>query len=143
MVCSLETVKADASNSLLDLRLPDVDEGELLLIGRAIAEPAFYLVSGDKRCFRALGRYGQLAQAREKLCGRVICLEQVIWALIKDKGFKTIRDKVVPVCECDTALKAIFGSDVQAEEKHCLATLFGYLGELEQDCPELLAPLGK
>jgi hypothetical protein len=141
VVTPLETVKANDFHPLRNVNLPDVDPGELLLIGKAITQRSFYFMSGDKKCFRALGRHKALVEAREKLCGRVICLEQVIRFLIKARGFDLVRDRVVPVRECDQALKAIFGSGWRSEKENSLAMLNSYLDELERDCPGLLASL--
>jgi hypothetical protein len=141
VVTPLETVKANDFHPLRNLNLPDVDPGELLLIGNAITQRSFYFMSGDKKCFRALGRHKALAEAREKLCGRVICLEQVIRFLIEARGFDLVRDRIVPVRECDQALKAIFGSGGRSEKKKSLETLSSYLEDIERDCPGLLAPM--
>jgi hypothetical protein len=141
VVKRLETVKANDFHHFRNVNLPDVNPGELLLIGKAITQPSFYFMSGDKRCFRALWKHKELAEAREKLCGRVICLEQVIRFLIEARGFDLVRDRVVPIRECDQALKAIFGSGGRSEKKKSLETLSSYLEELERDCPGLLASL--
>jgi hypothetical protein len=142
VVTPLKTVAASRSNPLMSLDCPGLDLGEAILIGEAIAQPSFYFMSGDKKCFRALWKHKELTEAREKLCGRVICLEQVIRFLIEAQGFETVRDRVVPVRECDRALKAIFGSGWRSEKENSLATLSDYLEKLERDCPGLLAPMG-
>jgi hypothetical protein len=142
LVTTLKTVAASASNPLLGLDCPGLDQGEAILIGEAITQPSFYFMSGDKTCFRALWKYKELAEVREKLCGRVICLEQLIRFLIEAQGFETVRDRVVPVRECDQVLKAIFGSREESKRENSLATLAGYLEELDRDCPGLLAPIG-
>ena len=45
-------------------------------------------------------------------------------------GFFDVRDKVVPVRACDTALSAAFGSGWEATETNVLAALDSYIDEL-------------
>lgn len=139
----LETVKANSSNPFIDLNnCPGLDQGEAILIEAAMTRRSFYFMSGDKKCFHSLGRHKELAVARERLSGRVICLEQVIRLLIEVEGFERVRDKVVPVRECDQALKVIFGSGMLSEMENSLVALSNYLDKLKRDCPGLLAPIG-
>jgi hypothetical protein len=112
--------------------------GELTLIYGAIAEPDFYLVTGDKRCLRALVKNSELATTREKLKGRVICLEQLIYQLIIKEGFEIIKSKIIPARECDTSLKVAFGSGDRAEEANVIWALEESIKELNQECPNLL-----
>lgn len=138
LVKNLSTVEADPSNPLFSLNIAGIDVGELTLIYRAISEPDFYLVTGDKRCLRALVKTPELATVREKLNGRVICLEQLIYKLIIDTDFEVIRSKVVPVRDCDTALKVAFGSGDRAEQPNVIWALEEQIKELNQECPNLL-----
>ena len=120
LVKKFSTVEADTYNPLFSLNIVGLDAGELTLIYRAIAEPDFYLVTGDKRCLRALVKTPELATVREKLNGRVICLEQLIYKLIIDTDFEVIRSKVVSARECDTSLKVAFGSGDRAEQPNVI-----------------------
>ena len=131
----IPTVQA---NPFLSLQVPGLDLGELTLIHAAIAEPSFYLATGDKRCLRALVNSPELGTARQKLNGKVVCIEQLIAELIAVKGFETVRQKVVPARDCDTALKVAFGSGDQAQEDNVLGALEQYIQELRRDCPDLL-----
>ena len=138
LVKKFSTVEADTYNPLFSLNIVGLDVGELTLIYRAIAEPDFYLVTGDKRCLRALVKTPELTTTREKLNGRVICLEQLIYKLIIDTDFEVIRSKVVSARECDTSLKVAFGSGDRAEQPNVIWALEERIKELNQECPNLL-----
>jgi len=142
IVKKLTPVEPDQSNPFLSLNIQGLDVGELNLIHAAITEPAqkgyVYLVTGDKRCLRALVKAPELANARENLSGKVVCFEQLIYQLITEQGFEAIKQKVLPVRECDMALKAIFGSCDRAEEVNVMDSLGQYIQELKRDCPNLL-----
>lgn len=138
LVKGLAKVETDRSNPFLSLESPVLGLGELTLIHAAIAEPSFYLATGDKRCLRALVNSPELGTARQKLNGKVVCVEQLIAELITVKGFETVRQKVVPARDCDAALKVAFGSGDQAQEDNVLGALEQYIQELRRDCPDLL-----
>jgi hypothetical protein len=138
LVSSFAKVEADYTNPFFSLNAPGLDVGELTLIYAALSEPSFYLATGDKRCLRALIKTPELETARQTLNGRVVCVEQLIAELISVKGFEAVKQKVVPVRNCDTALKAAFGSGDLAQEETVLWVLEQYIQELRQDCPNLL-----
>jgi hypothetical protein len=138
IVQKLSLVETDQSNPFLSLQIKGLDVGELNLIHAAINEPAFYLVTGDKRCLKALAKSPELATARAKLNGKVVCFEQLIYQLIIVQGFESIKQKVLPVRGCDTALKSIFGSGDRAQEANVIDTLGQYIEELKKECPNLL-----
>ena len=131
------TVEAQADNPLFDLKIPDMDD-ELKLIVAASAEPSFYFATGDKRCLRALTGITELATMREKLSGRVICLEQIITKIIQVYGFEVVKQKIVPARTCDKVLQAAFGSGEKTKERNTLKALNAYINEIEQKCPFLL-----
>ena len=131
------TVEAQADNPLFDLKIPDMDD-ELKLIVAASAEPSFYFATGDKRCLRALTGITELATMREKLSGRVICLEQIITKIIQVYGFEVVKQKIIPARSCDKVLQAAFGSGEKTEERNTLEALNAYINEIEQKCPSLL-----
>ena len=138
LVSGFAKVEADDTNPFFSLNAPGLDVGELTLIHAAIAEPSFYLATGDKRCLRALISTPEMDRARQTLHGRVVCVEQLIVELIAVKGFELVRQKVVPVRNCDTALKVAFGSGNLAQEDNVLLALNQYIQELRRDCPNLL-----
>jgi hypothetical protein len=138
LVKGIVKVEADQANPFLSLQVAGLDPGELTLIHAVIAEPSFYLATGDKRCLRALVNTPELVTARQKLNGKVVCVEQLIAELIAVKGFEAVKQKVVPARDCDTALKAAFGSGDRAQEDNVLWALEQYIQELRRDCPNLL-----
>ena len=138
LVKKFSTVEADQSNPFFSLQVEGINIGELTLIYEAIAVPSFYFITGDKNCLRALVKTPELTTTREKLNGRVICLEQLIYKLIIDTDFEVIRSKVVSARECDTSLKVAFGSGDRAEQPNVIWALEERIKELNQECPNLL-----
>lgn len=115
-----------------------IDPGEQVLIAGTKNETDFYLGTGDKRCLMALGSRKNLDEIRERLRGKVVCLEQVIWRLIEVKGFEEVKNKVLPARESDLALKTAFGSGERATLENVRMTLEGYIEDLQEKSQGLL-----
>jgi hypothetical protein len=114
-------------------------EQELILATRST--PDFLLLTGDKVCMQALPQLKP--EIYRRLVGRVICLEQVVWLLIGRLGFERVQAQVVPMQDCDTALRACFGSGERATEENVVMALEGYVEALWRLAPGLLADMGK
>lgn len=67
-------------------------------------------------------------------------MEQLILKNVEVYGFEAIRDLVVPVRECDTAIMAVFGSGWKSNEENSCATLKSYIEKLRQETGSLLYP---
>ncbi len=127
------------------LQTEDIDDGEALLTTYVYqilqADPSFQalIFTGDKRYFRALASLS-IPILQASLPHRFWCLEQLIHRAIGTYGFETIRDKIVPVRECDMVLKAVFGSGPLATENNSMQTLNSYIEDLRKATGNLLAP---
>lgn len=109
-------IEAELSEELKSIKIDGLDPGELILLSATKSEPAFYLVTGDKRCMVALANELGLTKTRERLTGKVVCIEQLILKLIPTQGFENVLAKILPALEYDKALKACFGSGMQSTE---------------------------
>ncbi len=134
-----QAIKPDFNSELPELEIEGIDPGERLLISATRNESAFYLVTGDKRCLKALAAASQLAEIRERLQGRVICLEQVIFKLIEIQGFDKVLNKVLLGRDYDKALASVFGSGERATEENVLLGLLAYIEDLRQETEGILA----
>ena len=126
------------NEELQSLQIEGIDQGELVLIVATQTEPSFYLMTGDKRCLEALATAQQLVEVRQRLKGRVVCLEQLILRLIETQEFSEILTLVLPAREYDTALKAVFGSGEKATRDNVLLGLRGYIQDLRSKTEGLL-----
>jgi hypothetical protein len=115
-----------------------IDVGEAALIAAAIQEPAFLLVTGDKRCLRSLAAIAELDSIHKTLQGHVICLEQIIYKLIETQNFESIRARILLVRNYDTALKSAFGSGDKSEYQNVREALKSYIEDLQKDSNDVL-----
>jgi hypothetical protein len=116
-----------------------IHEGETALIAATCIEADFVLLSGDKACFKALPQVS--AEIYDRLCGRVVCLEQVVLKLIQVLGFDVVKERVLPLAHCDTVIRICFGYSEPALEDNVKDGLQSYIRELDTICPGLLVKL--
>lgn len=120
-------------------QIKEIHEGEAALIVATRSQTDFLLLSGDKNCMRGLAEIPE--QIYKRLCGRVICLEQIILKLIEVKGFEFVRDRVLPMVSCDKALQICCGYSAPASEESVISGLTSYINNIQQQAPNLLADL--
>lgn len=115
-----------------------IDAGEAVLFSATIRFEHYLLATGDKNSLRAVASAPACQPIALRLCGHVICLEQIVTRVIQHFGFAYGKDKIVPARSCDTALRAAFGSGNAATGSNVLATLEGYINELRSLAIDLL-----
>jgi hypothetical protein len=115
-----------------------VDTGEAVLFSATILFNQYFLATGDKNSLRVLASTPSCRAIALRLCGHVICLEQIVTCMIQHFGFAYVKDKIVPARSCDMALRAAFGSGDTATELDVLTTLAGYTNELRSLAIDLL-----
>ena len=116
-----------------------IDEGEAVLFAAAGSYPGCHVATGDKRALATLAALGPAGHGvRDRLAGRVVCLEYVLVQLIDALGFTDVLNRVVPAREYDTVLRAVFNLD--STEASVRAGLTSYIAALRTDAPGLLVP---
>ena len=120
-----------------------IDIGEARLLAATQGVAAFVLLTGDKHCMASLGAAPELESIRQRLQGRVICLEQVVLLLIKRLGFEIVKARVLPTIGYDKSLQSCFGSGKFAIEANVVASLEGYIEALRQLAPGILADMNQ
>ncbi|PZO60756.1 MAG: hypothetical protein DCF15_01605 [Phormidesmis priestleyi] len=96
-----------------------------------------FILTGDKRYLKALAEVA-LPELQALFKNRFWCLEQLILRDICEYGFEAVRDKIVPVRDCDKACRAVFGSGDRATEKNVIVAIAGYIETLRAETGDLL-----
>ena len=126
-------------NEIRDYSLPDqlllddivgIDPGEAILLAAMGVHADSLLLTGDKRCLRALVNSPECEAFTLRLRGKVVCFEQVLLWLIDYLGFEYVLAKVVAAPYCDTALRAAFGSGIHSTQPNSVECLQAYITEL-------------
>ena len=110
--------------------LVGIDSGEAILFSATAQFPQFVLATGDKRSLRALYAEPKCKLICDRLAGKVVCFEQVVRLIIDQVDFASVLKKLVPARGCDTALRAVFGSGLDATERNVKDGLASYIAEL-------------
>lgn len=121
--------------------IDDVDPGEAQLVCQAISlmqkDKSARIFTGDKKFIRALAS-ANLPSVHRFLTHRIFCLEQVVFENIKGVGFEKVRDLIVPVRDCDTAIKVVFGSGLDTSEVNARSALASYITDVRNESNGLL-----
>jgi hypothetical protein len=119
----------------------DIDSGEVVIFDAAYSNLNSIIATGDKRCLKALSRSEECSFISDAIKGRVYCLEHIIHDIIMIGDFESIKSRIVPSRECDTALKAVFGSGMDCQRPMVMASLLNYRQHLYRDTGEVLLPV--
>ncbi|HUV03637.1 MAG TPA: hypothetical protein VMX94_00860 [Armatimonadota bacterium] len=115
-----------------------IDPGEGGLIATALTvtlDPV--ILTGDKRCLRALGKSESLKDIHNRLKRRVVCLEEVLRSMILQGSFVSVRDAVsLAPPDCDTAITNAFRGASEQDWERVLEELEVHLRNLEEDVGE-------
>ena len=136
----IASLDIDADNERSLSTCPGIDSGEAQLLLAALASPGSVVLTGDKRCLTALCQSGTTIELVQKLQGRVLILEQLILAMISTLGFQDVKARALNGVWCDTAIRASFGSGLDAEESNVVSTLQSYVEDINKCHPGILAP---
>ncbi len=118
--------------------LTEIDVGESQMFASASVSEDVIVVTGDKRSIRCLASSRACEKITMALKHRILCFEQVVKAIITHKGFDYTKHKIVPAVHCDTVLRVIFGTGIDADETNVTFALDGYINELRRSSGDLL-----
>ena len=68
----------------------------------------------------------------------MICFEQTLLRVMDAAGFDLVRTRAVPARNCDMALRAVFGSGLEATEASVRDGLANYVADLKRQTGSLL-----
>lgn len=109
-----------------------IDEGEAVLYGLLADHPNYMLLSNDKRAMREIGLTPELAELRQIVAGRVICLEEVVQRLFELDGHYSVCQALSPVKNCDTVLTVLLTDLNIHDEGQFRVALDSYLRHLHE-----------
>ena len=121
---------------------PNIDAGEAILTSHAIAllkkNEEAQIFTGDKRFLTALAQV-DLPEINTYLKHRIWCLEQLVLKNMDCYGFEWVREQIVPVRDCDRAIKAVLGSGDQSSSCNAIPTLKQYIEDIRATTGSLLS----
>lgn len=116
----------------------EIDAGEVVLLSALAGEEDCRLLTGDKRCLRALASL----PSATRYAGRITIVEQIVLKLLDRQGIEWLRSRICPEKEVDKAIAVVFGSNCDAPEASVREGLGSYIDEIRRLChPPLLDAL--
>ena len=95
------------------------------------------VLTGDKKCLRALGKSDSLGDIHNRLSGCVVCLEEVLRSLILQWSFVSVRHAVSQAPpDCDKAITKAFSGVRERDWERVVNNLEAQLANLEEDVGE-------
>lgn len=120
------------------LSVEGIDSGEALLVAATKEEANFYILTSDKRFLKALSNFN-LANIKQRLCQRIICLEQLLINLISnDNDFDKIRRRIISSDLCNQNIAEVFADGKLTKKETALVILEDRVKELRSVTGDLL-----
>lgn len=103
-----------------------IDSGEALLLAVAANDPNGCLLTGDKRALRALSQHNSAFL----FVGRILVIEQIIFACLQAKGRDWLLENVCPYKHADKAISFILGSQCDGSMESIVEGINSYVDEI-------------
>lgn len=117
-----------------------LDSGESQLCAVLIVRALPLLHTGDKRAIQALEELLTYHQKLQSLCGKVLCLEQLVLSCTSEENLKFIRAAICSEPDVDKALSISFSCKSKDTTFEIVAEgLNSYINYLRQQAPQILA----
>ena len=119
----------------------NLDGGESLLLAVTVHRSVDRFLTGDKRAIRSIEALLDTQAALTDICGRVVCLEQLVKTLLADGQFATVRAAICAGSEVDRTLSFCFSctNDV-ANEDSAIEGLDSHVKDLRAGASRVLSP---
>ena len=114
---------------LLDANL---DPGEAAMFACALSSTDIFVSSGDKRALEALATHPGCRKLVRHFSRRVFCLEYIVLQIITTNDFDSLLPKLVAGYDCDTAIRAAFGSGMKAQLENVVRSLESRVADLNE-----------
>ena len=126
-----------ADPTMLDAlaRVSDIDLGEAELFAMLAEHEGYYLTTGDNRALVALANHEELAGLRQRVAGRLICLESVLKLLVNRNGAKATADAFGAISTHKTISVLLSGPQTRSDDV-CRQGIDSYLAALIQKTGE-------
>lgn len=120
-------------------KIQNLDEGELILVSALIAGGGDYFYTGDKRAIKALSHFVGTSYD-DRLRGRIICLEQVLYRIITENGIGNIRANIASDLTADPGVADKLVGGAQTPEDTFKTGLRSRIEEIHASSGGLLHP---
>ena len=118
--------------------IPGIDPGERVLYANLKDDAETIVLSGDKRCMKALAKaqLGDIYQIR--IQKKTICFEQILESIINEQSFSKTLAAIIDFQGCDKTISILFSHGTQSSEEEVRRGLLSYINDLKKNAPGIL-----
>ncbi|MFT5756638.1 MAG: hypothetical protein ACI9LM_001358 [Alteromonadaceae bacterium] len=120
-------------STILKLEQPNLDAGELILLGCIMENENSAMVTGDKRALKEIDRV-ITERVIDPINAKFVILEMAIKSIIELYGYDHISNKVRLHPNVDKAITNCFGNHAKSTEENAMAGLMSYISDLQRKC---------
>jgi hypothetical protein len=113
-----------------------VHGGEAVLLSLTASHETYLLGTNDKTALRAVASEPGLSALRERVAGRIVCLEIVMQRLIELLGTEELARRITPVLRFEPRLFAIFSPVQSGRPEDCPIAVESFLAGLRRELGE-------
>lgn len=135
-VAALDEEPSEQMLELFGAHATSVHVGEAVLLVLTASHGDYYFGTNDKTALRAVACEAGMAELRERVAGRIICLETVVKLLIKRMGAEELATRLAPVLRFDSRLFAIFSPAQSGRSEDCPIAIESFLSGLRRELGE-------
>lgn len=135
-VAALDEEPNEQMLELFGAHATNVHGGEAVLLALTASHGDYYFGTNDKTALRAVAREAGLAALRERVAGRIICLEIVVKRLIERMGAEELATRLAPVLRFDSRLHCIFSPAQSGHPEDCSIAVESFLSDLRRELGE-------
>jgi hypothetical protein len=106
-----------------------IDAGEALFYASLVERPNMLMMSGDKTAMKALVQAADLRDVRDAVAGRIVCLEEILDALVVAHGAQAIGEACAELRSHQT-LRIVFTETTMTDDGQCRENIASYYREL-------------
>jgi hypothetical protein len=109
--------------------VPDIDEGDAILLASLAQQSGLLLATGDKRALIAVATNPNLIAIRGQVAGRVVCFEAILSRLVETLGVVAVGEAFDLFPE-HKSLQIHFSPAKRQNQHYCLQSLASYRRDL-------------
>ncbi len=113
-----------------------VHGGEAVLLALTAAHDTYLLGTNDKTALRAVSSEPGLSAIRERVAGRIVCMESVMQRLMERLGTEELARRIAPVLRFEPRLFTIFSPAQTGHPEECLIAIKSFLASLRREMGE-------
>ena len=132
-VASLDEEPDAQMLELFGAHATNVHVGEAVLLALTASHEDYYFGTNDKTALRAVAREAGLAELRERVAGRIICLEIVVKRLIERMGTEELATRLAPVLRFDSRPFVIFSPVESGRPEDCPIAVESFISDLRRE----------